>query len=70
MLIKELRGTESTQDACAKMRVGHASSLHLSPALALFLLSLSFYLSLLVSLYGYLSVSGLPIVRDQLHSDL
>uniref|UniRef100_A0A8K9UJM4 Ankyrin repeat and sterile alpha motif domain containing 1A n=1 Tax=Oncorhynchus mykiss TaxID=8022 RepID=A0A8K9UJM4_ONCMY len=24
MLIKELRGTESTQDACAKMRVGHA----------------------------------------------
>lgn len=23
MLVKELRGTESTQDACAKMRVKH-----------------------------------------------
>lgn len=24
MLVKELRGTESTQDACAKMRVKHS----------------------------------------------
>lgn len=30
MLVKELRGTESTQDACAKMRVKH--SLTPSPA--------------------------------------
>ncbi|XP_040839167.1 ankyrin repeat and SAM domain-containing protein 1A isoform X6 [Ochotona curzoniae] len=28
MLIKELRGTESTQDACAKMRVGRALTPH------------------------------------------
>lgn len=34
MLIKDLRGTESTQDACAKMRVGGAAgpSLSLSTA--------------------------------------
>lgn len=31
MLIKDLRGTESTQDACAKMRVWRRWGLHLQP---------------------------------------
>lgn len=34
MLVKELRGTESTQDACAKMRVNHSPSHFISAALS------------------------------------
>uniref|UniRef100_A0A8C6ZD13 PID domain-containing protein n=1 Tax=Nothoprocta perdicaria TaxID=30464 RepID=A0A8C6ZD13_NOTPE len=33
MLVKELRGTESTQDACAKMRTAFKTLLHLIPKL-------------------------------------
>lgn len=34
MLVKELRGTESTQDACAKMRVKHSLTHFTSAAIS------------------------------------